>query len=137
MEMVVYFGMAQKLKKAGFPQPKFAPGQTWYNHEGIRLQTELIAEKLIFRPWDKNMLVFINMPPTAEAFFAPTAEKILANLPESYRKLTNEPVTEVIEFDTRETFNIADANAYGQMWLDENNGPDDNDGVEWLDMKAV
>lgn len=122
MELVVSFEMAQKLKKAGFPQPEFTYGQIWYNKEGTALNIDLLFGKMIFKPWDSRIpgWAIENAPPIGEIFFAMTAENLLKTLPESYRNLNNKPVVEGTVFSTNQKIEFAEPNAYGQIWLDEN-----------------
>ncbi len=110
MEMVVTFETAQELKKAGFPQPEFAPYQRWYNEKGIELTTDLILGNLVFMPWDGRIggWLYENTPPTGEAFFAPNALKILSDL-------YNEPGVKIsIDPDIDEAAEIA-----AKAWLEQ------------------
>lgn len=81
----VSFDFAKKLKNAGFPQPKSGDSQFWFDESGVFLLLIREIDGILY-PCDPNTgqidrMFDIGEVTEYEAFFAPTAQQIIDDLP--------------------------------------------------------
>ena len=73
---ILTFKTAIRLKEAGFPQPEFAPGQFWYDQNGLSFVIRNNAGILTAVWFDKPMEASLNLI-QLKVYFAPTTADIL------------------------------------------------------------
>lgn len=78
---IVSFETSKRLKAAGFPQPKKAPGQFWHNEHGklcvIREGQGMLTAVWLSVPMEASISII-----AIELFFVPTATDIMRHLPD-------------------------------------------------------